>query len=741
MLAELLQLSRNLTGQGIESDLVHRDFEKPGLSSYTTLKAVLNEQGQIVRLETLLDEEISGLWTLKKGNFKFFPAIRMPNSPLVLNVSDERWDLLKNPTIEKLRDLLQQSHESYQEIDLSNLQVEQVERIFHWQNDENEELLKKLKAFASAFHLFASNPVNVSKGVLRAVGNALVFATDNEFLKALSSLLMGIRKESRNKPPSIEYKFQLCLDFQLKDDLGFTLYNHKVKKLVLECLQNEVVSKTSSNKIICSLTGKKITLLTGPYPDWSAPPIISNRQKIFSKFSDAPCNFRYNRADSDGFAIGKNTADTLVASLKTFTDKFKGLSWCALHNGKIVQRNGRKTEENDFLIAYPSFPLEDLPLVNIFAHSVTNSADSDDVLFAIKNFGDAAEPVCKAFREKTHGKNIADYLTLLLIRQISLGQIQLAYSATPSIKDFIAAVEIWNSSESNLPPQLRIPLPSKNPPTGFDWFKPKLLFPEDISRLLTHQWIRDGTESTRLQGPPVSMVLDMFLRKPGLWKEYANRLLELTLARTFILLVHAGNRLHRDNRKELKHWRDFYAKTKDRQQDKKKPDPRYHVAQTISLLGSLLYVMNSKASNYMNESTYLLGKLLAMADNLHQCYCVAVRQGDIPNSLIGNGLLGRTAESPAQALAELLERLRVYIGWAKSASIGQNASEEYKIAVNSARKVLRLAQPLAERLHEENLLEHELTPVGKAHLLLGYLSPVLGSQNDDNSGASNSQPV
>ncbi len=115
---------------------------------------------------------------------------------------------------------------------------------------------------------------------------------------------------------------------------------------------------------------------------------------------------------------------------------------------------------------------------------------------------------------------------------------------------------------------------------------------------------------------------------------------------------------------------------------------------------------------------------------------MVVRDGDIPNSLIGNGLLGRAAESPALALEELAERSRIYIGWAKSVG---GVDEKKKIAVNSARKILRLAQPLAERLHAEQLLEKELSAVGKAHLFLGYLSPVLGG--DGNGAATGDDPV
>jgi hypothetical protein len=142
--------------------------------------------------------------------------------------------------------------------------------------------------------------------------------------------------------------------------------------------------------------------------------------------------------------------------------------------------------------------------------------------------------------------------------------------------------------------------------------------------------------------------------------------------------------------------------------------------------------MNSNVKNYVEESAYQVGRLLAMMDEMHKCYCMAVRDGDVPNSLIGNGLLGRAADSPAQALAELSERSRIYMGWAKSVDItdlGEKAKKK-NIAIYSARKVLRLAAPLCEQLHAAGSLDAEMSIVQKAHLFLGYLSPVLGQEDE-----------
>ena len=76
MLIELFQIARNLVGQGIETGLVHEDFGMPGLTSLPTLKAVLNEEGEIVSLLPVTKDEAPGLWTIKSGKKRYFPAVR-----------------------------------------------------------------------------------------------------------------------------------------------------------------------------------------------------------------------------------------------------------------------------------------------------------------------------------------------------------------------------------------------------------------------------------------------------------------------------------------------------------------------------------------------------------------------------------------------------------------------------------------------------------------------------------------
>lgn len=722
MLIELFQIARNLAGQGIETGLVHEDFGMPGLTSMPTLKAVLNEGGEIVRFLPVTKDEAPGLWTLKNGKKRYFPAVRLqlvPPLPIQAELLAK-----KSMGIQEVKDLLElakcTSVRNF-DSDITDSDTNSRSRIRNWQHNEDAETLAHIQGFAKAFDKFCESPQIAALNLLAGVECALHSPCDEKTLVTLANLLAGTR-------------IQLCFDFKPDNDFAFTLYSFRVSRVVLECLATERVDPAGKKKIvntmteICALTGLNAEPLNTPFPEWSAPPIINKPLPPFAKFSEASCNFRYQRAGSDAFPIGLKSARALVAALKVITDKPQGHNWRAFRNGKF----DKQRERQDVLIVYPTLRTEELPLVNLFAKAEQTQEDGT------KEFQDQARPVIQALSRIVPSDQVLDHIIIFLIRQISSGQIQLAYSANPGRTEFVKAIDAWSGSANNLPPNLRVPLMVRSKADQASeksatlkqtnktvlWVKPKLLFPEEISRLLSRQWIRSGAETSAVEAPAVGQILDLFLRKSGVWQDIAINLLEVTLARTSVLLAHAGHVLHRDDPITLVKWSEFSLKSK--------AWPDYAFSQTLSLIGSLLYTMNSNIKNYVEGSAYQVGRLLAMMDELHKCYCIAVRDGDVPNSLIGNGLLGRAADSPAQALAQLSERGPLYIGWAKSVDVTDlsEKSKKKNIAIYSARKVLRLAAPLSEQLHAAGSLDVEMSIVQKAHLFLGYLSPVLGQEDE-----------
>jgi len=754
MLLEAYQLLANRIGQGHTGNQSHEHFSTNISKGYDTWRLILNLDGSIYGIEPMGDKEKPGFWSLVEGTSakaKRFPALR-PTSPLLLlGVNADEWEKLrrlsdKNMAESKnlllgLADALPQNPQDF--LDAWTFKAAPV---LKWQTEVNSDPLLYLQQCVKAFGRFCGLsededtdwklPKKDERTLLgKEAAKKLTFAfvtllkrsTEVNQVKAIAAFMLGKRKGEAN--PKIEVATQLCIDLHLPDALESTVYTPRMAKMALGCLG---AGSDDGPQGICAISGRLGPLLKTKFPEWD-----SGLFKIspYSKFKDAPCNQRYQRFGLDALDVSSNLARSLVGALNGMVDpSLEWKTWVKLHNGKFRKESGKKPIPlKDLMLAYPSFDIEDLVTVDVFTQR--RAEDVDEETERAMQFVDCAEHLCRALQGKSGiASDDAEYMRVMLVRSVSKGQVQLSYAAVPTVKEFVSALEAWTRSGNNLPPRLQVPLPYKRSITDCQWRLPRLLFPEQITRLLTQQWTRDGSESTYIQGPPVGMVLDLFLRKPGVWEETAMRLLEMTLDRGEALLVGAGHVLHREDHGASEPWRLWKSFIEKAQSAKDKRYPHYALAQTISLIGSLLYAMNSNAQDYMKESSYLVGKLLAMMDELHKCYCVVVRDGDIPNALIGNGLLGRAAESPVLALEELSDRSRIYIGWAKTAAVIGGATEKQKIAVNSARKVLRLAQPLVERLHTDSMLEKELPPIGKAHLFLGYLSPVLGKDDGDGLG-------
>ena len=122
----------------------------------------------------------------------------------------------------------------------------------------------------------------------------------------------------------------------------------------------------------------------------------------------------------------------------------------------------------------------------------------------------------------------------------------------------------------------------------------------------------------------------------------------------------------------------------------------------------------------MNEPAYLVGRLLGLSDKLHVAYCQAVRK-EIPSTIIGNSLLSSALDNPVAALAVLADRLRIYIGWAKTLEWAKAGSEQDVIAFRTGRRALTEFADV-ERALGGRLPETKPTDEMKALMLLGYLA-------------------
>lgn len=753
MQLEALQLLRNQRLFGYEQEAVHESIETAIASDRRTLRLRIASTGEVRSLSVFQKEDAVAYWSLQKGTSattKRFPALRLDQPLVRLDTSSPDWEVLKQVGA-KSADVSVAERVVAMLNDYCANGVRNPVKVWHawqiwakpiltWTSGTQDVDLLLLCSAVQAFGAFAGiadkskdadakdlpskSALEVTAKLLAAAQHALSRTSDRSHLEALAHLIVG----KREKDKSGKYKIrsvQICLDIADPSDPFATIYSAQVRRALSSVLPRSGESGT------CSLTGNSGALLTKKFPQWLGTP-------VYSKNPASKCNARYGRVGLGGFPVLEEVARVLTGGLKQMTNATrKDKTWSRIQNGKGQRdpRTGRWKESTDWLLAYPSFPAAELRTIDAFCR--TESASDVEATQRVKQFEDASETLCTRLRQQAPAvQEIPAYLQVLIVRQVSDGQLQLVFADNTPIDRLADALAAWRTS--NLPRSLRLPVPGGKDPSQLAWVTPRVLFPDQVVQLLTHQWTRGGATSTRLEAPPVGLVFELLLRKPGVWQDHALRLLDTTLARFGPLLTGLGRLLHLAPRVEGEaddkwraKWLEQFPTTHAGKTDFTKPQPGRALINSVSLIGSLLNAMNSTVDHYTNESAFLMGKLLAIMDELHRCYCIAQRDGDIPNALIGNGLLGRAAESPARALEELLDRSRIYIGWAKTAEVPSGEDKKAsRIAVFSARKVVRLAAPLCESLHRADALEHELTAERKAHLFLGYLSPILGPDAD-----------
>lgn len=123
----------------------------------------------------------------------------------------------------------------------------------------------------------------------------------------------------------------------------------------------------------------------------------------------------------------------------------------------------------------------------------------------------------------------------------------------------------------------------------------------------------------------------------------------------------------------------------------------------------------------MNETAFLVGRLLSLADTLHREYCQQVRSGDIPPQLMGNALMPVAADNPKDAMDRLRERMMIYKAWADKSS-----GEESRLAKWAVGRMGEVCHKLSQLS-----LPTETDQTFRAELFLGYMARSVSEKGQD----------
>ncbi len=348
-------------------------------------------------------------------------------------------------------------------------------------------------------------------------------------------------------------------------------------------------------------------------------------------------------------------------------------------------------DKRDLLVAYLEGELEGrAQLAEMFGGEASSFSDAD--------FEAIAQPVLEMLEGKV-AANPNLNVRLLAFCPIDKAKKQISLNRSLPVRDVIRAARDWEAGARNVP-QVSVWFYDKN--TKQSVFRSHTVpCPLELASVVNRVWSADaksGFSSTYQRALSVGDAYDVFLADAPLTRQKAGIALELLITRMGTVLIALGA-----------------AKTARERNPLSEP-VRWQSVKAIALLGIFLHQLGHQRKDFMQEPITQIGRLLALADSLHQQYCKHVRKGDSPSQLIGNALFNTALEQPVFALARLAERLTPYQAWARTFQ-----SNDPEAGVGLVKYFLgEIAACTATiRLDE---LPQRMTDADKAKLLLGYLA-------------------
>jgi len=724
MLNEFYDLFQALKTADIELPTYQQGIVTPGKSIGPCLRVRLRENSSISSIEAVSDEEWSGLWTKLDGNQNSRPVVRLTVPLLNILPKDPWWTSIgytkaQNREIvnEKARiDALKKALDTPEWFQSFSITGKDKDSSRKMPAQKVSDLWARVQDKSKEFSAFLSG--NNELADVRSVFERIAMLPDMQGFATCLRLLIKERLESGNIPIDIietllvgklkrergdeweisESKLQLAFDVE-----NGTIYRTNTKtaiEMVLGFQNNDSKKKSQLDKsfVKCAY-GSNGPLQKGPFPKVQIPIVGEKGIPIVSMFSEAPANTRYGLTESDIIPVAQILATQMTKALIWATsDERKGKTWRGIASGLF----DKSREKKDLLISYVNGKPDIDAAVADFFGTDQNSLD--------KQFEVDSKTVCDALsaivRDVPSSK-----LRIFVLRQVSSGQVQVVLSRDLDPMRIVEGARLWSEGALNLPP-IQIPLPKekdKAPEIGH----PVAPYPEQIVQLLSRQWIREGAKNgyqesfTPVTGPPLSSIIDLLIREPSKYKLVARDLLHRSLIQIGPLLRGLTGALRTYIEKRYNQYPLKY---------------RYQALIACSTIGLTLHALNSQKEVYMQNSAFAVGKMLALADDIHRSYCEVVREGNIPPNLLGNSLLSTAMENPSRAITILGDRLKVYISWAKTAKEPQGTDKETeKIAIRTARKRLDQYGPVAELIATQGL-PVKMDDVAKAHLMLGYLA-------------------
>jgi hypothetical protein len=704
MLNEGFALYKSLERCGIQLVRRHPDIKEPG--KRPGLVVCLDKTGRVASIEFRDAEDVRRLWTIRKGNHKSFPVLKL-QKPL--------WKLsLTHPIRKKLADLGSDESAKLKVLLSHNGGVSITPHEEMWWKglqERAQELRplfetadKEYVAFVTLIDRFnlATDLGDFFRDLLDCVRRSHVHIKYPFF----ETLLVG----SENKGEFIA-DVPIILDVSDWGDPK-TFLNRvaspRMENYVSACLfkgrpNSDSTDSAAEHHGLSALSGSDVVLESEKFPCPNMP--ILGNTFLFSMNSQTPCQVRYKRTSTQIFPSGRIEANSIQDALNWITDnERKGSTWYPIP--------GSKEGENELLIVY----LDRVPVLSNKAQMLGGTTAN---AFSERTYENVAGAAIEAL--KGHLKlNANEVIRIIALRKADPGRRQLSLQRVCAVSDLVDADGIWREASKNIPgisfPFFRKEVErevAKNTEVApfirsflrdcsskVVSISPHCPYPADIVRLTHRQWTRSGKDSACIAGVSLADVYDLFFSRNSVDPSWVETILGTVLQRTNALLIGLGGSDHRNRIIDFK------------------SDARFTVMTTISTLGICLHKIQILKEDYMKDTFFNVGRFLSLIDTLHFEYCRHVRGGSIPPQLLGNAHLSIALDSPVTALDLLSKRIAIYQAWTKR----ENA-DSAKLARWSVGQLGKVSAILSEKM-----LPSSTTVAERAQILLGYLARGEGTE-------------
>lgn len=688
MINELYHLSRCLKKCQVTADKIHPWIQPSKKGS--GLRIILSESAHVKKVEYVNAEKVASLWNIKQSNHKMFPIVNLKTPLWDVREPSEIAQLLEfrkkevpvAKSIGRIVEILQHANFSF-----GKKAKDLLNKVYQFPQETLSNLSEQIQEFAAFDKLIE---VCLQLHDEDAI-NRLIREFSDTFLEALQqgriddyalmhSVFFG--KWQEKEKTFGEASITVIFDVD-EDDLPsecVSIASDEMKAYINERLFK---TQTASDGELFDAEGKSDAFgisgtLAEKHPQPNLP--ILGPSYLMSMNKDTPCHARYGNIGSAIFPISEEITNAASDAVQYLTKPDnQGKTWEKVPCGKVG--------ENDLLLSY----LEKMPDSNAKVASMLGSGVEG------KDFESYAKPACDMLKLKLPHQETS-YIRLLLLQSVSKGQRAVRFETGFTIKELDDAVNFWCAAALNVPPFF-VSLMMKDGTTQI--MRPAAPYLGNVFQHLQFQWLNDGTKRTDIKGGRLGDMYQLFLHPS---KQRATYFLELLLRRSSSFWVRF--KYEYTQPKRLRNWK-----------DKEFEECKKIMLDNVAFTGILLKILGREKEEYMKNSGYYVGRMLSLADLLHEQYCIHVRnKGDktkgLPPQLLGSALMHNAMDNPVQALVRLEQRLLVYRDWAR-----KEQGEHIGLAKWAMGQMGEVTEALAS-------LDIPSRPndTMKAEILLGYLA-------------------